>query len=122
MTAKSPFAGLDKALLRPTRARQPSSQLETRTARADQGRPTPDATSGVGTNGRTDERMNERPVVPRIIRHSFDIRQDQLLALAEIQAQEFAASGRKPKMGELAQEALDLYIASKRRENGRTNE
>jgi hypothetical protein len=118
MTAKSPFAGLDKALLRQTRTQQPPSQPETRTASADPSAPTPEATPGRGTNERTDG----RPAPPRVIRHSFDIRQDQLLALAEIQAQDFAASGRKPKMGELAQEALDLYITSKRKENERTNE
>jgi hypothetical protein len=47
------------------------------------------------------------------------IRRDQLQALAELQAQVFATTGRKPKMGELAQEALDLYIATARGRNPR---
>ncbi len=71
------------------------------------------------TNGRTDERNVERLRV----RHSFDIWQDQLLRLSEIQAERFSRSGRKPKLGELVQEALDAYIAKERkRTNERTNE
>jgi len=66
-------------------------------------------------SGRTNERTNERTRV----RHSFDVGRDQLLALSTIQAQIFGATGKKPKMGDLVQDALDLYIA---RHNGRTNE
>ena len=71
------------------------------------------------TSGRTNERTNERVRV----RHSFDIWQDQLLGLTEIQARRFSQSGRKPKLGELVQEALDAYITKERkRSNERTNE
>ncbi len=61
------------------------------------------------------------------VRHSFDIWEDQLLSLAAIQADRFAASRRKPKLGELVQEALDAYIrehnaARNERSNIRTNE
>lgn len=71
------------------------------------------------TNGRTNERTVERLRV----RHSFDIWQDQLLGLTEIQAGHFSQSGRKPKLGELVQEALDAYIAKERKRlNERTNE
>jgi hypothetical protein len=55
---------------------------------------------------RTSGRVNERAV----IRASFDIFQDQQHALAEIQTARFKKTGKKPKMGELAQEAFDLYI------------
>jgi hypothetical protein len=58
-------------------------------------------------NGRTNER-------PRV-RHSFDVFNDQLQALSEIQAQRYNQTGRKPKMGELVQEALDAYIDRYRR-------
>jgi hypothetical protein len=44
------------------------------------------------------------------IRHTFDIFQDQLLALTEIQAGRFKQTGRKPRVGDLVQEALDAYI------------
>jgi hypothetical protein len=71
------------------------------------------------------ERSNEPPNVRTNertkIRHTFDIFQDQLLALAEIQAARFKQVGRKPKIGELAQEALDAYIdAVHERSNERT--
>jgi hypothetical protein len=80
---------------------------------------TPDPALAVETPpARTNERSNER----RSVRHSFDVRQDQLLALAEIQAELFSKTGKKPKLGELVQEALDGYIARyQRRTNERTN-
>jgi hypothetical protein len=57
------------------------------------------------------------------VRHSFDIWQDQLLGLSEIQADRFSRTGRKPKLGALVQEALDAYITKERkRTNVRTNE
>lgn len=71
----------------------------------------------------TNERSNERTVERTRVRHSFDIWQDQLLGLSEIQADRFSQSGKKPKLGELVQEALDAYIAKERkRTNVRTNE
>jgi hypothetical protein len=71
---------------------------------------------------RTDERSNERMNIRTRVRHSFDIWQDQLLALTEIQARQFSRTGRKPKLGELVQEALDAYIANQReRPNEQTN-
>jgi hypothetical protein len=75
--------------------------------------------TNVATSERTNVRTNERSRV----RHSFDIWQDQLLGLSEIQAERFSRTGRKPKLGELVQEALDAYIAKERkRTNVRTNE
>jgi hypothetical protein len=65
------------------------------------------------------ERTNVAPVERTKIRHTFDIYRDQLQALAEIQAARFKASGRKPKMGDLVQEALDAYIE---KTNVRSNE
>jgi hypothetical protein len=74
-------------------------------------------------NGRTFERTNERHRERIRVRHSFDVWQDQLHALTELQAHAFSATGRKPKLGELVQEALDAYIAKERkRTNVRTNE
>ena len=75
------------------------------------------------TNGVTNERTNERALERSRVRHSFDIWQDQLLGLSEIQAERFSRFGRKPKLGELVQEALDAYITKERkRTNVRTNE
>ena len=74
-------------------------------------------------NGRTFERTNDRHRERVRVRHSFDVWQDQLHALTELQAHAFSATGRKPKLGELVQEALDAYIAKERkRTNVRTNE
>jgi hypothetical protein len=67
------------------------------------------------SNERAFERTNER----NRVRHSFDIWHDQLLDLAMIQTRLYGKTGKKPKMGELVQEALDAYIAQKMRE---TNE
>jgi len=75
------------------------------------------------TNERPVERSNGRTPERVQVRHSFDIWQDELTALAEIQSQRFTATGRKPKMGTLVQEALDAYIAAHRkRTNERSNE
>lgn len=72
---------------------------------------------------RTVERTNGRTVERTVVRHSFDIGQDQLVALAEIQMTQFQETGRKPKLGPLVQEALDAYIAKQRkRTNERMNE
>ena len=75
------------------------------------------------SNERTGERSNDRPVERVQVRHSFDVWQDQLTALAEIQAQRFTATGKKPKVGTLVQEALDAFIAgTRKRTNERSNE
>ena len=49
------------------------------------------------------------------VRHSFDVRRDQLVELTGIQMDVFSRTGRKPTMGELVQEALDEYIRARRR-------
>ncbi len=72
---------------------------------------------------RPDERPFERTNERFVVRHSFDVRQDQLLALADIQTEVFRTMRRKPKLGELVQQALDDYIQRyRRRTNGRSNE
>ncbi len=45
------------------------------------------------------------------MRHSFDIYEDQLVSLADIQAHLYRRNGKKPKVGDLVQQALDAYIA-----------
>ncbi len=59
------------------------------------------------------ERINERTNVykeRRVIRHSFDIYHDQLMQLGEIQMRLYREAGKKPKLGQLVQDALDRYI------------
>jgi hypothetical protein len=49
------------------------------------------------------------------VRHSFDVRRDQLLDLTTVQIDVFRRTGRKPTLGELVQEALDEYIRARRK-------
>jgi hypothetical protein len=66
---------------------------------------------------RTDERSNERTNVRtsskpkrQKIRHAFDIYQDQLLALQIRQLEAVQRGKRKPKLGKMVQDAIDLYL------------
>ena len=56
------------------------------------------------------ERSNER----KKVRHTFDILADQLLALREIAIEREKVFGKRVLLGELAQEALDRFIAMER--------
>src|SRR5688500_17612954 len=76
------------------------------------------------TNDRTferpNERLNERPPKQKRekIRHTFDIYRDQLVALQMIQLEKFQAGRKKPKLGKMVAEGIDLFIkqhASKRK-------
>ncbi len=68
----------------------------------------------IRTNERTEEAQMVTLPVPerRKVRHSFDIYEDQLVSLADIQAHLYRRNGKKPKVGDLVQQALDAYIAS----------
>jgi hypothetical protein len=82
----------------------------------------PQAQKQVSTKERIIEPTNIRTNERRKVRHSFDIYEDQLLTLTEIQTSIFRATGKKPKLGELVQQAIDEYIrATKDRPNERTN-
>ena len=69
-----------------------------------------------GSTRQTIERGKERTKV----RHTFDVFRDQLLDLGDIQQALARQQGRKPRLGDLVQEALDHYIRVRRK--GRTNE
>jgi hypothetical protein len=77
-------------------------------------------------DGRTDERSAVGPLEPlsmvQRVRHSFDVRRDQLVDLTGIQTDVFRRTGRKPTMGELVQEALDEYIRARRQRAGRSTD
>jgi hypothetical protein len=71
-------------------------------------------------NERSNERLNERPHKQKRekIRHTFDIYRDQLVALQMIQLEKFQAGKKKPKLGKMVAEGIDLFIrqhASKRK-------
>lgn len=61
--------------------------------------------------GGADERENARIQV----RNAFNVWDDQLRSLAEIQAYRYRTTGKKPQLSHLVQEALDAYIARWRR-------
>lgn len=56
-------------------------------------------------------RTNERTK----IRHSFDIFQDQLFELRDLAYERQRGSLQKVPLGDLVQEALDIYLAAQRR-------
>jgi hypothetical protein len=87
--------------------------------------------SNVRTNDRTVEASNGQTTRPTAepppervrVRHSFDVYRDQLFSLTAIQIALFSKTGKKPKLGDLVQEALDAYISSHRdRTDERSNE
>ena len=64
---------------------------------------------------RSNERTMERTNVPlrqnRVrIRHTFDIYQDQLVALQGIQFEKVQAGKKKPKLGKMVSDGIDLYL------------
>ena len=72
-------------------------------------------------NERSNERLNERPSKRKRekIRHTFDIFRDQLVALQMIQLEKFQAGKKKPKLGKMVAEGIDLFIkqeASKKKQ------
>jgi len=119
--SSSPFTGLDKALVRSTKI-HPTADAE---HAVDQTlAPTPVSSSREQdvverSNERTNERNYDRTNERMKVRHSFDVYQDQLLQLSDVQADIYRRTGKKPKVGELVQQALDAYIE---RYNERTNE
>lgn len=102
----SPFSGLDKALIRSTKP-APLPDPVKEDVLLEQEEPAKERRTGSHGNGRTFERSNERDK----IRHSFDIYRDQLLSLSDIQADIFRQTGKKPKVGDLVQEALDAFVS-----------
>ena len=80
-----------------------------------------DAENGTSFDLLANERSNERTNERARVRHSFDIYSDQLISLGDIQITLHRQSGRKPKLGDLVQEALDEYIERCVRTNERTN-
>jgi hypothetical protein len=73
--------------------------------------------SNVGSKKTTNERSNEDgiyaisiPASRRPRRASFDIFDDQKVALDKLQLAAVDAGEKRPKLGEMIQEAIDLYV------------
>lgn len=107
---------LDSAEIPPSQNAQviPESDTpSTAPARETNTRRLPSGNSMVGADERLTERTNER----RKVRHSFDILSGQLFMLREIAIERERLVGRKTLLGDLVQEALDLFIAQERRQD-----
>lgn len=63
---------------------------------------------------RTNVRMTKRSNVRKKIRHAFDIFEDQLIALKEAQLSRQKGRQGRYNLGDLVQEALDLFLANER--------
>jgi hypothetical protein len=78
----------------------------------------PSATAVAPQLPSTNQRTNDDAVVAtnerRKIRHTFDILADQLLALREIAIEREKTFGKRVLLGDLAQAALDMFIARER--------
>ena len=63
-------------------------------------------------NERSNERSTERKEKRKRekIRHTFDIYRDQLVTLQMIQLEKFQAGKKKPKLGKMVAEGIDLFI------------
>lgn len=59
-------------------------------------------------------RSSERTNIRRRVRHSFDIYHDQLLSLREIALSRETVFGERVLLGDLVQEALDMFITKER--------
>jgi hypothetical protein len=93
-------------------------------------RPTPSAlvdqektiqeVKNVRTNERTNVRTTENDVAQTqkrvVVRHSFDVFEDQLLELQTLQLHAVKHGRKKPKLGAMVQRALDMYINFKKKE------
>jgi len=86
---------------------RPASEVQAERDVLERGEPEQDEE----TNERSNERTNGQ-IERRVIRHSFDIYHDQLMQLGEIQMRLYREAGKKPKLGQLVQDALDHYIAA----------
>jgi hypothetical protein len=53
------------------------------------------------------------PAERRKVRHSFDIFEDQMSALENLQLAIANQEGTKPPLGDMVQEAIDLYTKQK---------
>lgn len=69
-----------------------------------------------GTMGGPDGRTNDRSTERTKVRHTFDVLADQLFALRELAVERERLFGQKVLLGDLVQEALDLFITKERKQ------
>lgn len=102
-------AALNPLENRPVMTREPDDENGRRLATE-----TPTQHKNDGRNDRPTESPDDRSIdhpADRIkVRHSFDVYQDQLLQLSQLQMALYEATGKKPALGDLAQKALDTFL------------
>jgi len=93
---------------------------------------TPSPTDKIESFQAKSERMNETTNVPTIqrtndskptrivIRHTFDVFQDQLIRLQKLQIAAMTQGRRKTKLGKMVQKAIDLYLLREERKVDQT--
>lgn len=109
-------------IIEPELKPMPGSEMLTQEAAVEVG----DEPQMIRTNERKFERSTERSIKRTVkrsidqtnertkVRHTFDILDDQLLTLREISIERQKLFGRRVLLGELVQEALDLFISNER--------
>ena len=68
--------------------------------------------SNVRTVERSESQISEAETDRQIIRHTFDIFQDQLQSLHSLQLKAIQKGKKKPKLGQMVREAIDAYLAN----------
>ena len=80
--------------------------------------PSAEGLENEASSGRTNQPPNERTIERRFertkVRHTFDILTGQLLNLREIVIAREKTFGKRVLLGDLVQEALDMFIAKER--------
>ena len=121
VSAPNERTNVRQAKARPSSTRAPSLDNERLNERTNE--PESDtALKSTRSTSLSNERSNERTFERSRVRHSFDIYRDQLVSLGDVQMTRHRQTGRKPKLGDLVQEALDAYIENHGRSNDRTTE
>jgi hypothetical protein len=126
--AAQPRSNTPKAKDAPTRhapvgAKKPASPIHRRTdepsneaTNVAMSKPiaTPYHEANDGRNEETNVPTNQRTFLRKKIRHTFDIYDDQLLSLREIALERQKIFGERVLLGDLVQEALDMFISKER--------
>jgi hypothetical protein len=103
----------ESVFFRGSRAEQQAAQDETRRVSQEVSDETPEAT--ITTPPREDDRTPVRPSVRNLTRMPFEIYRDQHSALKQWSLED-QARGEKGSMSQMVREALDAYIAKRKRQ------
>lgn len=102
----------------PKTKKPPKTAIKSQKSRSERTSERTNARSSVRSTDRTGTKEAfhcriEVPAQRRKIRHSFDIFEDQRSALEKLQLAIASEQGSKPSLGDMMQEAIDLYTKQK---------